>query len=203
MAFFSTVAVFCFIACHAGPADHFSTFAKALAERGYLVQVYGNGPALKKFQEQQLTHVIPFSRNEEGALEIAKQCDEKTVIITDVGDPFDITLQQLLSLHATQSLRLAYYDNPEPYVPGGYSAVAAKVMLAAQGVLFANAHLAAQPLYETPAQSIALPLSRRVGIGYYPVAPAEEMGRKRLHEYGYRRAALLEKYGLQDKGQKI
>lgn len=203
MPFFSAVAAFCFIACHAGPADHFSTFAKALAERGYLVEVYGNGAALKKFQERQITQVIPFTMSEKGVLEIAKRCGEKTVIITDVGDPFDIELQKLLALHATHSLRLAYYDNPEAFVPGGYSTVAAKVMLAAQGVLFANAHLAVKPVYETPKEPLELPLIQRVGIGYYPIAAAEEMGRRRLTEYQSARATLLKKYGLEEQGQKI
>jgi hypothetical protein len=203
MGFFSTVAAFCFIACHAGPADHFSTFAQALGQRGYPVQVYGNGEALKKFQERQITQVAAFSMNEEGVLQIAKRCDEKTVIITDLGDPFDIELQKFLALYATKSLRLTYYDNPEAFVPGGYSTVAAKVMLAAQGVLFANAHLALQPIYETPTKSIELPLIRRVGVGYFPISAAEEMGLRRLKERESKRSALLDKYGLLEQGQKI
>lgn len=202
MSFFLSAAAFCFIACHAGPADHFSTFAQALAQRGYTVRVYGNGPALKMFQERHIT-VLPFSLEERSVLQIAKTCDAQTVIITDVGDLFDLTLHQQLASLAPRSLRLAYYDNPESYVPGGYSSVAAQVMCAAQGVLFANAHLASQPLYEAPERPIALPLVQRVGIGYYPLAPAEKLGQRRRAERQKARAALFAKYGLIDQGQKL
>jgi hypothetical protein len=50
-------------------------------------------------------------------------------------------------MHATKIPRLAYYDNPEPFVPGGYSHTAAEVMREAQGILFANETLAKATIY--------------------------------------------------------
>ena len=197
----------CFIACHGGPADHFSTFAEELEKKGYKVQVYASGPALKKFQDRHVEKLIPFSLDnlsvDEAAIRVARQCSEASVVITDVGDPFDIPLQKALSDHAPNVIRLAYYDNPEPYVPGGYSAVAAKVMLAAQGVLFANANLAKSAIYLSPSQTIPLALEKRSGIGFYPISQAEKVARRRTTERDRLRMHFFSNYQMKDLGQKV
>jgi hypothetical protein len=199
--------VVCFIACHGGPADHFSTFAEDLVNKGYKVQIYATGPALKKFQDRRIEIVTPFSleniSEEEAAASLAKKCSSANVIITDVGHTFDVPLQQALKSQSSKSLRLAYYDNPEGYVPGGYSAVAAKVMLAAQGVLFANANLVKTPLYQTPSQEIPLALEKRIGLGYYPISQAEKIAKRRTADQSQIRAQLFSKYSLADRGQKV
>ena len=202
-----SAAVVCFIACHGGPADHFSAFAEDLASKGYKVQIYATGPALKKFQDRKIEIVIPFSleniSEEEAATELAKGCSGADVIITDVGHVFDVTLQKALKSQASKSLRLAYYDNPEDYVPGGYSAVAAKVMLAAQGVLFANVNRVKTPLYQAPSQEIPLAPEKRIGLGYYPISQAEKIAKRRMSDQSQIRAQLFSKYSLTDRGQKI
>lgn len=199
--------VVCFIACHGGPADHFSTFTEDLVNRGYKVQIYATGPALKKFQDRRIEIVTPFSleniSEEEAATKLVKECSGAHVIITDVGHAFDIPLQQALKSQASKSLRLAYYDNPEGYVPGGYSAVAAKVMLAAQGVLFANANLVKTPLYQTPSEEICLAPEKKIGLGYYPISQAEKIAKRRMVEQSQIRAQLFSKYSLTDQGQKV
>jgi hypothetical protein len=202
-----SAAAVCFIACHGGPADHFSTFAEDLASKGYKVQIYATGPALKKFQDRRIEIVTPFSleniSEEEAATELAKKCSTADVIITDVGHVFDVPLQKALKSQASKSLRLAYYDNPEGYVPGGYSAVAAKVMLAAQGVLFANANLVKTPLYQAPSQEICLSPEKRIGLGYYPISQAEKIAKRRMSDQSQIRAQLFSKYSLIDRGQKV
>ena len=60
-----------FIVCHGAPADHFATFAEILHDRGYDVQIYACGAALKKLEEMQVTVHFPFSAplsEERGAL---------------------------------------------------------------------------------------------------------------------------------------
>ncbi len=202
-----SAAAVCFIACHGGPADHFSTFAEDLVNRGYKVQIYATGAALKKFQDRRIEIVSPFSleniSEEEAAAELAKECSGADVIITDVGHAFDVPLQQALKSQASKSLRLAYYDNPEGYVPGGYSAVACKVMLAAQGVLFANTNLVKAPLYQAPSQEICLAPEKRIGLGYYPISQAEKISKRRMADQSQIRAQLLSKYSLTDRGQKV
>ncbi len=207
MPFSVSAAVICFIACHGGPADHFSTFAEDLANKGYRVQIYATGPALKKFQDRKIEIATPFSleniSEEDAADELAKRCSGADVIITDVGHVFDISLQKALKYQASESLRLAYYDNPEGYVPGGYSAVAAKVMLAAQGVLFANANLVKTPLYQEPLQEVCLAPEKRIGLGYYPVGQAEKIAKRRMSDQSQIRAQLFSKHSLIDRGQKV
>jgi len=199
--------VVCLIACHGGPADHFSVFADDLIKNGYKVQIYAAGPALKKLQDQKIEIVIPFSlentTEETIAIEVAQKCAGASVIITDVGHVFDITLQKNLAIHAPSAVRLAYYDNPEPYVPGGYSEVAAKVMLAAQGVLFANANLSKTSIYQAPSQEVQLAYEKRVGLGYYPIAQAENITKRRLSDQKLIRAQFFSDNSLTDRGQKV
>jgi hypothetical protein len=202
--------VICLIACHGGPADHFATFAEQLVQNGYEVQVYASGPALKKFQDRNIQVAMSFSADnlsaeseKELASQIAKSCSKAAVVLTDVGHAFDINLQKALSVEDSQVLRLAYYDNPEPYVPGGYSNVAADVMLAAKKVLFANANLAAASLYQEPNMEIKLPLQDRIGLGYYPINQAEKMAARRAENHNSMRTQFFSAHRLEDKGQKV
>lgn len=208
MSFSSSAKKTCFVACHAGPADHFAAFAESLSKRGGSVEVYASGPALKKFQEQGVKVNVPFSLDnlspqEENTLaeQIAKACSTAAVVITDVGHAFDIKVQKALARHVTH--RLAYYDNPESYVPGGYSAVAAEVMLAAEEVLFANSTLAQTPLFQKPGKEIDLGSRKKVGIGYYPLRQAEKIAKRRTTEQLFIRKTLFLRKDWVDTGQKV
>lgn len=201
--------VICLIACHGGSADHFTTFAENLIQEGYEVQVYASNLVVKKFQDRNI-RAIPFaleglSSVEESVLadQIAKSCRHVSVVLTDVGHSFDEKLQKSLKDKAPNVLRLSYYDNPEPEVPGGYSAVAAKVMKASQGVLFANANLATIPLYQGSGRKTHVSVNKRVGIGYYPLAQAEKIVNRRKEERDLVRDLFLKKQGLSENGQKI
>ena len=144
-----------------------------------------------------------LSSQEEDSLAagIASSCSAASVAITDVGHAFDAKIQNALAKYSVK--QFAYYDNPEPYVPGGYSAVAAEVMKATQGVLFANANLATQPIYQEPNKEVDLSCKEKVGIGYYPVQQAEKIALRRAAEHVKLRKEFLLKYGFEDKGQKI
>lgn len=189
-----------FIACHAGPADHFATFADELCLRGHSVQIYATGAALKKCQDRNKDLTIPFSlegvSEEEAWALLAKSCSRADAVITDVGHPFAIALQKALKDQAPQTAHLAYYDNPEAYVPGGYSSVASEVMQEAEVVLFANSHL-------VKAREIDVPSAKRIGLGYYPTAQAEKLSARRKNEQSALRAKLFAKYSLVDRGQKV
>lgn len=202
MSIFLSATIICFIACHGGPADHFTTFAEHLVKNGYQVQIYATGPALKKFQDRQIKMITPFYleniSEENRAMEIAKKCCKASVVITDVGHSFDIALQNALSKYASSTLRLAYYDNPEPYVPGGYSSIAAKVMLAAEGVLFANTNLVEAPLYQTPSEEICLDSAKRIGLGYYPISQAEKIAKRRKSDREQLRTEFFSSHSLKD-----
>lgn len=202
-------AAHCFIVCHGGPADHLATCAQNLSSH-CKVDIYASGPALKKFQERGVEVKHPFSVEnlsveEEDALaeQIAKACSIYSVVMTDVGHAFDIKVQKALACYAGHVRRLAWYDNPEPYVPGGYSKIASQVMLAAQGALFANAHLATDTLFQEPGKKIEFGSIERAGIGYYPVNHAENMALRRVTEHSANRAKLFADNHLIDNGQKL
>jgi hypothetical protein len=176
------------IACHGASADHFSVFAQKLLDEGYQVQIYASEHAVKKFQDRNIPITMVFERDEVQKIAEACQC---SVVLTDVGSPTDIALQKAFAGRA-----MAYYDNPEPVVPGGYSDVANEVMQLAEKVLFANANLANNPLMDVP-------LEKRVGIGYYPVAQAEKIAGRRAAEGGTMRKRWFEQQGIEDRGQKL
>lgn len=210
MSFSVSVAAVCFIACHGGPADHFATFAESLSKDLGAIEVYASGPALKKFQERGIEVKVPFSIDkispeEEDILaeQIAKACSTALVVITDVGHAFDIKVQKALARQTTHVSRFAYYDNPEAYVPGGYSAVAAEVMSAAHGILFANSNLAKAPIFKEPGKEIDFGSRKKVGIGYYPINQAEKIAKRRTSEQLSMRQTLFSRNNLVDTGQKV
>lgn len=198
----------CFVACHGGAANHFTVFSDALIKKGYVVEIHATGPALNKFKECKALNLNEFSledgrSDEQVASEIAKKCSKAAVVITDVGHNFDITLQKSLKDCAAEVLRVAYYDNPEPYVPGGYSETASQVMEQAHKVLFANATLANDPIYRTPLQEILLDHDRKIPLGYYPLEQAREIAQRRAGQHSQMRRSFFTNYDMVDSGQKI
>lgn len=204
----------CFIVCHGGPADHFATFIESLPkEKLHTIEVYASGPALQKLEEYKhkiAVKIVPFSldnispeQEDTLAKEIARACSTAKVVITDVGHTFDIKVQKALARQAAHVPRLAYYDNPEPYVPGSYSEIASKVMQAAQCVLFANFNLSQTAIFQSPDKKVDLGNIKKIGIGYYPVNQAIELAKQRAKKNPALRQSLFQKNGLVDKGQQI
>lgn len=202
--------ILCLIACHGGPADHFATYSEVLSKKGYEVQIYATGPALVKFKERGIEVKSPFSldglsneKEDALAISIAKTCKAASFIITDVGHPFAAKVQKALSIHALNSHHFAYYDNPEPFVPGGYSSTAAEVIKFAKGVLFANDTLATSSIYSDPGKEIDFTDKKRFGIGYYPVSQAHQISEKRILQHDSARLDFLLKNNITDTGQKL
>jgi hypothetical protein len=205
-----SVATICLVALHGGPADHFATFVECWPKNVGAIEIYASGAALKKFQERGIEvkksfSVDQISSAEEDMLaeELAKTCTAASAVITDVGHRFDVKIQKALSRHATHVLRIAYYDNFEPYVPGGYSIVAAQVMLAAQHILFANFNLTTTSIFQEPGSEIDFGSRKKVGIGFYPVNQATKIAQRRVTEHLSVRHALFSKNALVENGQKI
>jgi len=208
---FSLLAAVYLIACHGGPADHFAAFTEYLTQEGIKVEIFASGVALKKFKDRGIEVQHPFSaeqtslEEEEDILaeQIAKMCSSAQVVITDVGHRFAVQLQKALSFYAPHIPRLAYYDNPEPYVPGGYSEFATEAMLATQGILFANTHLVTAPLFQEPGKEIDFGSRKKIGIGYYPFQQAEKIIQQRKTEHVRMREQFFLENNLEDMGQKL
>lgn len=162
------------VVCHGGPADHFVAFVGHLPK----AEIYATDLAAEKFRKKEITVKILKDTDPD---EMAKAHTTASFVLTDVGDPFSIKVQKAFAAHAPRVLRLAYYDNPEPSVPGGYMDIANEVMKLSNRVLFANAHLAKEPTH--------------VGIGYFSTAAATAMQMRRSSS---EREELRKKYNLPD-----
>jgi len=164
-------ATICLMVCHGGPAAHFADFARALEERGHHVEIYAAGPAYAQLVERgvQPHEFVIEPGAEEKLVSLAKDAD---VVLTDIGHPFAETVQRTLKEKAPQVKRLAYYDNPESFVPGGYSEVAARVAAASEGVLFANGRLA----------NVCMLHPKQFPVGYFPMARVNMMRERRAAE---------------------
>ncbi len=211
----TTSALIYFVACHGGPAAHFSVFSTALGDRGYQVKVLATGPALNTLRQLHIDaeELNPDGLNIEGldaqdtlihlAERVAKTCQKAQYVITDMAHPLMEHVHAAIRDKLTQVEHFAYYDNPEPYVPGGYSEVAARVAQKAQKVLFSNAKLTTEVLYATAQDILPLPTEKRVGIGYYPVKAAEEIRDLRVKNQAKLRQDFFAKYDIPDQKQKI
>jgi hypothetical protein len=199
-----------FIACHGAPAAHFSEFAKELRKEGCRVEILATGPALdklkgagaKEFNPDQLDINDPASQRLL-AEKVAKSLGPGSVVITDLSHLLMASIQEAIAKELPLIERLAYYENPEPFVPGSYMQTAAKVMACVNKVLFANANLAKEPLYLSPSFTILLPLEKRIGIGYYPVEAAKFLESARFARKEIARRQFFEENKLTDTGQKI
>jgi hypothetical protein len=199
-----------FIACHGAPAAHFSEFAKELRKEGCRVEILATGPALdklkgagaKEFNEDILDINDPASQRLL-AEKVAQSLGPGSVVITDLGHLLMASIQEAIAKEHPLIERFAYYENPEPFVPGGYMQTAAKVMASANKVLFANANLAKEPLYLSPSFTILLPLEKRIGVGYYPVEAAKFLESARGARKEIARRQFFEQNKLTDTGQKI
>lgn len=197
-----------FIVHHAGAAEHFSAFAKRLLEAGYPVDFWATGIALKKLTDWGFEVKHPFTLDQltsEGlhqlAETISKACAQ-TFVFTDVGHSFDLVLHRVF--RSNRLMSMPYYENPEPFVPGGYSEMFGKVMDFAERVGLGNSNLAEQPLYSAPGQQIFFDEQvMRYGIGYYPVGDAEKIALSRVENQARVRAEFLVSQGLVEQGQKI
>jgi hypothetical protein len=196
------------VACHIGSAEHFAVFAKELQTKGFEVEIFASEEASKKFTGLPVKRLEVFSLNqlseqekETLAYQIAKKCQKASCVLMDVGHSFNARLQRKIKEEAPSIERIVYYDNPEAYVPGGYSKTAKEVMELASKVLFANANLEHAKIYEDLESETFIPPNKKIGIGYYAVSSADQIVKRRKEEKKSLTADLLRKYGIEAKEQ--
>lgn len=199
MTLINTRTVITLVACHGASADHFAIYAERLLKDNYRASIFTSEHGVKKFQDRGITINQEFSlgnltgaQEESLARQIATTCSMSSILITDVGHLFAEKVHKALQDQTPEMDRYAYYDNPESYVPGGYSQVASKVMLAAKGTIFANENLANEPIFSSPTIEIDFGTRKRVGLGYYPLEQAEKIAKRRNEEHESLRSQFLE-----------
>jgi len=197
--------VCCIITCHGASAEHLATFTQHLSKsKNIEFQIYASEHASQKFKDRGIEIKRSFSTDTEEqtalAEQIAKVCSIASLVIVDVGDSFVLKVQKAL---APDVFCFAYYDNPEPYVPGGYSKVASQVMLAADGILFANSKLPNTAIFEEPGKEIDFGSRKKIGIGYYPMDQAETIAKRRAKEHASMRQQFFLENDVIEEDQKV
>lgn len=164
----------CLIVHHIGAIDHYEAFAKVCKENKIPVQIYAKGDIVSHL----LKRNIPF-QTYVNPQDISKQF---TTIITDIS-PQSITLLQTLKNRKI----MAFVDNLENNVEGGYTDQLKKIKTLAAEVLYANVHHATGP--------------KDFGIGYSPaIGRAEKI---RIMRAQAAREDFFKKHDIPDLGQKI
>ncbi|CAF1529918.1 unnamed protein product [Rotaria sp. Silwood1] len=193
----TSTSLVCFIVCDGGPAGHFAAFATNLFNQNELqIIIYATEPALTKLKNSHLPNDVQLlsftiddgdrKQQEQVATQLIDKCLKQGAhsIIIDIGNKFDAIFQSVSSKRnlPTDTIRFwCYYDNPEPYVPGGYSIKTEETIKASQYILFANMNLAKidSIIYSLPEKSIDLTNKTVQGIGYYPVVEVEKLLQQR------------------------
>jgi len=182
------MAEICLVACHGGAANHMALYSEALSVEGYAVKIYGAGAALESFKKSGVA-CSTFTKDQEGLEHLIEKCKGAALIITDLGDPFDVEIHQGFKERLSAIPRAAYYDNPEQEVPGEYGVNAKRVHSLANYVLFANSNLATGDSH--------------FGIGYYPESAAKKIAQRREDEAEKMRTQFFGDHKIEDKGQQL
>lgn len=195
----------CFVTAHPNPSNHFVQYVQAFEERGVTCTVIADKNVSKKFVSLK-ADVIELDLNSKGWMsEIEGVLAKQSIVITDIASERWICLHDWLKRCHPGIERAVYYDNPEQYVPGGYSEMAAKVIQSAQIVLFANALLPEKGIEIEEGIPIDLSKKTLYGIGYYPQSDAESILKMRNDEETRKqlRDTFLSKMKIEYCGQKI
>jgi hypothetical protein len=198
----------CFVTAHPNPANHFVEYVQSYEEKGIDCKVIAGKNVSEKFAQVKSKVVVidPTSlEDEELMTQIEPEIASQSIVITDIANERWIALQQNLSEKHPSIKRAVYYDNPERYVPGGYSELASKIIDKAQFILFANTSLVHKGIQSQKGVSIGLSQKSMIGIGYYPKSDAQKIlqiknNQKHLDKI---RSSLFEKNSLSDRNQKI
>lgn len=200
----------CCVVCHGGPADHFATLLPELQKKGVQLHIHATPGVIEKFKEVDLqVHLLNINNTSlseiDVARKLAKECSKVSVLLTDLGNSFEISLQQAFKEYNPHIKRLVYYDNPESYVPGGYSEIADATIQIADRVLFSNSNLTRSPLYINKEKESDVPFDKRFGIGYYPMFRVQEIRKKRLEEKktNSMRLKFFHEHQIQGKDKKL
>ncbi len=199
------------IVSHPGPGRHWADLlakaetectviaaeegAKELSKRGIpFTYFYQDSRSIKSLDEKEADQL---------AETVVTMCKESDCVITECGHSFAVRVEQKLEKIAPHIERVVYYDNPEPFVPGGYSEYTSKQIHYANAVLFANKKLVGETILANSSEVINLIGKRTAGLGYYPLEEIEKIKQMRSRNQLEYRKAFFDLHGLKDNGQKI
>ncbi len=172
----------CFVTDHPNSANHFAEFALAFQDRDIPCKMIAEKKICSSFSQLKASPIAFDSlalETEEGFAAVEKEAAKAAILITDCAGPHWEKLHLRLSQKFPKIKRCVYYDNPERFVPGGYSERAAKIASVANTVLFSNKAMAETGVEKEPGILMDLAGKQLIGIGYYPTSEAEKILRIR------------------------
>lgn len=196
----------CLIAEHPGASNHFKAFIAPLERSGAVVTVLAGKNVVALFDSHASIRTVPYdpAAGAESLRDLLhKVADKAALILSDVAASRWTEPLRELKMSGREFTHFVYYDNPDPYVPGGYSKTAGAVIPTADKVLFANARLQELPVYSEPGVAIRMPKGKRYGIGYYPTEGAETLKALRAEMRDELRSQLFAALNFTDKHDKI
>ncbi|MDB6081453.1 MAG: hypothetical protein JWO53_725 [Chlamydiia bacterium] len=211
MSFTSLICSVSFISCHPAAGAHFTEFAEVLEKNKVPYEVLAAEKATDAFEKRKITYQnfakeiqgdlknLTDEQADELALTVAKKVSKSTYVLTDVGHPFIKKVYLALNTIAPHVKKIAYYDNSEAFVPGGYSETAAQIMKLADSILFANSNFAqnGEKILESPEKELKLEGIQRIGLGYFPLDEATVLRKARFSDAKVKgREAFLKEHNI-------
>ncbi|GAB4230722.1 MAG: hypothetical protein Tsb0021_08850 [Chlamydiales bacterium] len=169
----------CLMTTHPNPANHFAEFTEVFDEHAVPYTLITSESVSHSFSQNPSYILDP---TQEFVAQIAELISREDLVITDISDERFVQLHQYLAKYYPSIHRAVYYDNPECYVPGGYSDLAEKMIEEIQTVLCANRLLPSIGLKGKNALPMEISNINLIGLGFYPIRQAEEIRESRAHQ---------------------
>ena len=186
-----------FVNCHPASLPPMTEFVQVMEESreisGQRIQMID----LKTVLEGKSVDTLGPEELERAASTVAEICKIAERVICDVGHQFTEAFFRALAKVNDRAVRIAYYDNLEAYVPGGYSDHVQRLVNSSEGrpnrIVFANKNFSTHPPF--PLGDI-----EARGIGYNNLKMAETIQKLRSDKL---REAFFRDIEVSDTGQKI
>ncbi len=164
-----------FVSMHSLPAEHFMVFESVLKKNSISTQMIMGGVAKRALGSRKPDFdmdILTGMEIKEFSNEVAKICECVNIIFVGMGHQFaGHFLEAITRLYGDTKRVILYYENPEIFVPGGYSelAQAAVSIGKPREIAFANKNLAKEEI------SVCEGLEgvKKLGLGYYPMHDIE------------------------------
>lgn len=181
----------CFLTAHPGPANHFVEYAKVYEERGVPYHILSGDTTAEKFTCAGLK--VSVLTDEE-------HLKDAQMVIFDTSQ---VERAASIKERFPGVKRVLYYDNPDAYVPGGYSESIAKAAKVADAILFANTNFISKPIFSSVDTPIDLQAIERMATGYFPLQEAEKIAAAKDTNEAKLRTDFFAHQALKDEGQRI
>lgn len=191
-----------FFAFSPNSAKHFRAFSQALAEQGVSSELFFANQVGLSLQEKE--HQFSEEEGLDALQQIVENFPEISSIVTDFAHPLAKDVHQVFYTQKPDVLRCVYYDNPETYVPGGYSEHFEEICQGpVQKILFANANLLEKSIGGKENKPMDLSVKNRCSIGFYPLDMLHSIERYKAHELSKKRNNLFQSVQILEPPQKV